>query len=115
LKKSKSWEKMLEKVRVYAPQQMEQWEKPAMAYHLRYLARRAITLEDGLTAVKLAHQAISVYKPIVFETPHRTVSTLCAAYLVWILPRSLSRQIKSLALRLKGTMQKRRILQLTSA
>lgn len=111
LKKLSSWEKMIEKVRAYAPEQMAQWEKPAMAYHLRYLARRAITLEDGSKAVELAHRAISTYIDILFENPHRTFSTLCAAYLLWLLPRFLYRQMKSLALILKGAIQKRRILQ----
>jgi glycosyltransferase involved in cell wall biosynthesis len=42
-KKLESWKKLIEKVRSYAPEKIVQWEKPAMAYQLRYLSRRAVT------------------------------------------------------------------------
>lgn len=38
-KKLESWKKLIEKVRSYAPEQVVLWEKPAISYHLRYLAR----------------------------------------------------------------------------
>lgn len=111
LKKLKSWETMLEKVRSYAPEQVIQWEKPAMAYQLRYLARRAVTLEAGATAVELVHQAILTYKRILFEEPHRTLLTLSAAYCLWFLPRSFYSQMQTFAMNFAGAIQRRRILQ----
>ena len=110
-KKLSSWEKMLEKARSYTPpEQMNQWEKPAMAYHLRYLARRAVTLGAGSTAVQLAHRSLSTYWQILFEEPRRTLLTLSAAYLLCLLPKSLYNSIQSVALNMTGANQKRRII-----
>jgi glycosyltransferase involved in cell wall biosynthesis len=109
MKKWRSWERLLEKVRAYAPDQIEKWEKPAMAYQLRYLARRAVTLEDGSTAVKLIHQALTTYGRILIEDPLRTILTLSAAYSLCVLPRSLYKQMLSLAIKVDGAGQKRRI------
>ena len=111
LKKLKSWERLLEKVRAYAPEQMAQWEKPALAYQLRHLARRAVTLDSGSTAVELANRALVTHGRILIEEPHRTLLTLSAAYSLWLLPRSFYRQMESLALQVAGASQKRRILQ----
>ncbi len=109
-KKLSSWEKMLEKARSYTPPElMNKWEKPAMAYQLRYLARRAVTLETGSTAVELAHRSLSTYWQILFEEPRRTLLTITAAYLLCLLPRSLYNSIQSVALNITGANQKRRI------
>lgn len=111
LKKLSSWERLLEKARAYAPEQMAQWEKPALAYQLRHLARRAVTLDAGSTAVELANRALVTHGRILIEEPHRTLLTLSAAYSLWLLPRSFYRQMESLALQIAGASQKRRILQ----
>lgn len=111
-KKLNSWEKMLEIAHSYTPpEQMREWEKPAMAYQLRHLARRAVTLKSGSTAVELVNCALSTYWRILFEEPRRTLLTLAAAYLLWILPQSLYQQIQSLALKMTGANHKKRILQ----
>lgn len=111
LKKLSSWEKMLSIVRSYAPEQVDQWEKPAMAYQLRHLARRAVTLGAGSTAVELMHRALLSYKGILFEEPHRTLLTLSATYCLWFLPSSFYTNLQSLAMNWTGAIQKRRILQ----
>lgn len=115
VKKLNSWKRMLEKAHVYAPELMEQIEDIAMAYHLRHLARRAVTLKLGSTAVQLMHQALSTYPRILQEEPRRTLMTLAAAYSLWLLPRSLYHEIESLALKITGANQKRNILQQQSA
>lgn len=112
VKKLNSWETMLEKARAYVPQEsMTEWENIAMAYQLRHLARRAVTLEAGSTAVKFAYRALSIYWRILLEEPRRTLITLAAAHFLWLMPRSLYRQIQSLALKITGAIQRRRILQ----
>ena len=112
LKKLNSWKKLLEVARSYTPpEQLAEWENPAMAYQLRHLARRAVTLAAGSTAVDLAHQAMSTYWRILVEEPRRTLLTLAAAYSLWLLPGSLYDQMQSLALRMTGANQKRRMLQ----
>lgn len=110
-KKLDSWKKLLEKARAYAPVGAESWEKPAMAYQLRYLARRAVTLKDGKTAVKLAHEALATYWQILFEEPRRTGLTLAAAYSLWLLPQPLYQKLESFALNKTGASHKRRISQ----
>ncbi|OWY69390.1 glucosyl transferase [cyanobacterium TDX16] len=111
-KKLSSWETMLKKARAYtSPEMMAEWEKPAMAYQLRHLARRAVTLSAGSTAVEFSFKALSTYMSILFEEPRRTVMTLAAAYLLWLLPNSTYHQIQSLALQITGSNQKRKILQ----
>jgi hypothetical protein len=112
LKKLNSWERMLEKAHAYVhPKSMAEWENIAMAYQLRHLARRAVTLEAGSTAVQFAHRALSIYWGILLEEPRRTLITLAAAYFLWLMPKPLYRQIQSLALKITGASQKRRILQ----
>ncbi|ARV61302.1 glucosyl transferase [Nostocales cyanobacterium HT-58-2] len=112
LKKLKSWETMLEKARAYvSPELMADWEKIAMAYQLRHLARRAVTLEAGSTAVQFAHRALSTYWRILLEEPRRTLITLAAAnFLLWM-PKPLYHQVQSLALKITGDRQRRRIQQ----
>lgn len=115
VKKLNSWKRMLEKAHVYAPELMEQLEDIAMAYQMRHLARRAVTLKLGSTAVQHMHQALSIYPRILQEEPRRTLMTLAAAYSLWLLPRSLYHEIESLALKITGANQKRNILQEQSA
>ncbi|PSB30594.1 glycosyltransferase family 2 protein [Stenomitos frigidus] len=106
-----SWEKVIEKTRSYAPTLIAQWESPARAYQYRYLARRAITLRDGSTAVKLFHQALKNHWQILLEEPRRTLLTWAAAYLLWLLPQTLYYQLEGLALKTTETNQKRRLIQ----
>lgn len=106
-----SWEKVIEKTRTYAPDLVAQWENPARAYQYRYLARRAITLKDGSTAVKLFHQALATHWRILVEEPRRTLLTGAAVYLLWLLPQSFYSQLEALSLKITGATQKRKIIQ----
>lgn len=110
-KKLESWKKLIEKTHSYAPEQMTQWEKPATAYHLRYLARRAVTLQAGSTAVELFHQALMTYWRILLEEPRRTLITGVACYLLCLLPQFLYHQIKNLGIKITAMAQKRRMQQ----
>lgn len=111
LKKLKSWERMIEKIRSYAPELMDKWENQALAYQLRYLARRAVTLKDGSMAVQLSHRALATYWRILVDEPRRTGLTLGASYLLWLLPQRLYTQMENVALKMTGDRQKRRIVQ----
>lgn len=110
-KKLASWERFLEKARFYAPEFMEQWENPGLAYHLRFLARRAVTLKAGTMAVEMIHRALAAHWRILLEDPSRTLITLAASYSLCILPQPLYNQIEALASKIIGARQKRRILQ----
>lgn len=82
-----------------------------MAYQLRYLARRAVTMRAGDAAVELFHRALVTYWQIALEEPSRTLLTGAAVYLVKLLPQATYNQIQDLALRVTGTAQRRQILQ----
>ncbi len=111
LKKLNSWEKLLEKLSSYSKEElMAQWRGPAMAYQLRHLARRAVTLEAGSTAVELTNRALFTYWRILVEEPRRTFMTLGAAYLLWLLPKSFYHYVEKQALKVTSMVQRRRIL-----
>ncbi|MCT7981119.1 glycosyltransferase family 2 protein [Laspinema olomoucense] len=111
LKKQESWEQVMEKTREYAPDEVAQWENPARAYHLRYLARRAVTLRDGMTALKLCRQAIATHPQMVLEEPKRTGVTLVAATILSVLPTPIYQQLEDLGMKVGGWFQKRQIFQ----
>lgn len=111
LKQLDSWEKVIEKTRSYAPKIVAQWETLARAYQLRYLARRAVRLQDGSMAVQLLNRALATNWRILLQEPHRTLISLAAAYFLWLLPQSLYSSIEAVALKSTGATQKRRILQ----
>ena len=109
LKQLNSWEQFIAKHRDRLPQLMAQWESPARAYQLRYLARRAVRLKNGQMAIKLIHQALTTHWSIIFAEPNRTLLTVVAAYLLQLLPLSLYTQFETSALKLTGLMHRVRI------
>lgn len=109
-KKLSSWETMLEKAKSYAPTELvHQWEAPAVAYQLRHLARRAVTLKARGTAVKFANRALYTYWRIIIEEPQRTFLTLAAAYSLFLLPESIYDYIKDSAIKIVSVRQNRRL------
>jgi glycosyltransferase involved in cell wall biosynthesis len=54
-----AWERVIAKAQRYAPEFIGQWGSLARGYQLRYLARRAVRLQDGALARQLIHQAPS--------------------------------------------------------
>jgi len=111
LKQLEYLERVIEKTRSYAPELIAQWEGPAKAYHLRYLARSAVRRQAGSMAVKLINLALAAHWRIISEEPRRTLLTLAAAYLLWLLPQPFYYQLEAVAAKITGATQKRRILQ----
>jgi glycosyltransferase involved in cell wall biosynthesis len=110
-KKLNSWRILLQKARSYtSPELIAKWEKPAMAYQFRYLARRAVTLDASLTAVNLAHRSLLTYWQILLEEPRRTLMTLTASYLSLFLPKILFDRIQFLAMKIAGLKQRNNIV-----
>ncbi len=110
LKQLEFHEKVIEKTGSYAPELFAQWGNLARAYQLRYLARSAVRMQAGSMAMKLIHQALSAHWRIIAEEPRRTLMTLAAAYMLWLLPQSFYCQLETLASKLIGATQKRRIV-----
>jgi glycosyltransferase involved in cell wall biosynthesis len=109
LKQLESWEKVMSKTRSYAPELINRWEALSKAYQLRYLARRAVRLRDGSTAVTLINSALSAHAYILIQEPRRTLLTLAASYILWCFPKDLFYLIENLALNITGKTQTRKI------
>lgn len=107
-KQLEAWEKVIDKTRSYAPKLLARWESPARAYQLRYLARRAVSLRDAPTAVKLIHRALANHWRILLEEPRRTLLTWGATYSL-LLPPQLYDRMEALAIKATGFTQKRRL------
>ena len=88
-----------------------QFGERAKAYQLRYLARRAVRLQGGSTAVKMINRALLTCWRIVLEEPRRTLLTLTAAYLLWLLPKSTYHWIEEQALKVTSITQRQRLRQ----
>jgi glycosyltransferase involved in cell wall biosynthesis len=104
-------ENVIEKTRSYAPDVISKCEQAARAYHMRYTVRRIVSLGDGKTAVKLFNKVLATYWRILLEDTRRTLLTGMAAYLLWLLPKPLYKQLQTLGLKLVGATQKFRIQQ----
>lgn len=76
-----------------------------MAYQLRYLARRAVTLKDGAAAIDMFNRSVVTDWRILFEEPRKTLITGGAAYLLWLIPASVYHRIENLALKVTGKTQ----------
>jgi len=111
LQQLETTEKIIEKVSSYAPESIAQWKNPARAYQLRFVARRAVSLKEGSMAVEMIHRALATHWRILLEEPRRTLLTLAAAYALWLMPQTLYYQLETMALKVTGATQKRRILQ----
>jgi len=104
-KQLESWERVIAKTRTYAPQLLAKWESLARAYQYRYLARRAIRNKDGKAAIQLINRALVTNWKILIYEPQRSILTICAAYLMGILPKSLYNSIENFALKIAGKSQ----------
>ncbi|MEI8601060.1 glycosyltransferase [Shewanella sp. PP-Sp27a-2] len=104
-----SWEQMITKARRFAPKILKIHENAARAYQLRYLARQAIRLGDGKMAKNLVNQALITSPTILITETSRTLTTLFAAYLQWLLPSSIYKICETAGQYYIGYRQKMRI------
>lgn len=81
-----SWQRAIEKTRLYAPEFVAKHEDAATAYQLRYLARRAIQLGDYSFARSLTRQAFYRYPAILLEEPRKSAVTALASLASIVLP-----------------------------
>jgi glycosyltransferase involved in cell wall biosynthesis len=107
--KAASWDQLLAKANIYAPELMAHWNSAARAYQLIAIARRAVNQGSGAIALQLSYQALNAYWRILLEEPIRTCLTLAAACLLVLLPPTLYRQLKTAAFETVSTAQKRRL------
>jgi glycosyltransferase involved in cell wall biosynthesis len=99
-KQLEALEKVIEKARSYAGDSIARSEHTARAYHLRYTARRAVTLRDGLMSVTMIHRALASDWSILIKEPIRTLTTIGAAYLLLLLPKAAYTSVEKTALKI---------------
>jgi glycosyltransferase involved in cell wall biosynthesis len=88
-----SWERAIAKTEQAAPQLIARHGRQAMAYQLRYLARRAVQLGDGSFAWSLALQAVAAGPAMLLAEPRKTLTTLAAALAARVLPPAAFRAL----------------------
>jgi glycosyltransferase involved in cell wall biosynthesis len=74
-----AWERMVAKLSMIAPEFFAKTAKPARAYQLRYLARRAISDKDTGRAVDLLAQSLAQSWQPLWEEPRKSLTTIAAA------------------------------------
>ncbi len=104
------WEKFDEKIKLYAPELIDEWKYLAMGYRLRDLAREAVCRKAGFAAVKLINRALIFNWRIILLEPITTISTVVMSYLLWLMPKYLYFGIEFFLDKLKGFIQRRKIL-----
>lgn len=103
--------KEIEKIGDYAPELRVEWQGAAKAYYLRYLARSAVRFQQGAVAINLVHQGLMTHWRMIIEEPRSTLTTLVAAYLLYLLPQRFYGWIDTVATTIVGARQKRHIIQ----
>ncbi|MBL1435595.1 MAG: glycosyltransferase family 2 protein [Rhodobacteraceae bacterium] len=91
-KQRQSWEQMIVKIQQVAPAFVSQHAHKARAYHLRYLARRAISMSDSRHALRLLASAAHMSLHPLFFEPVKTLTTIFAALVQQVFgPRAYGR------------------------
>jgi glycosyltransferase involved in cell wall biosynthesis len=106
-RKQKAMEQGLARARRYADSFLQEHEAAAIAYHLRYLARRLVQSHDRRGAVSFIHRALRTYPGLITEDPLRTLATLVAAYAQFALPPALFGRVERIGRGLLGRSQSR--------
>jgi glycosyltransferase involved in cell wall biosynthesis len=88
---------------------LQPYRNLARAYYMRYTARRAVTLGAGNLAVTMINRALMTDWRILLEEPRRTLMTIAAAYLLWLIPKSIYQRLEQLALQITGKSQQEQI------
>ncbi|NJM65525.1 MAG: glycosyltransferase family 2 protein [Acaryochloris sp. RU_4_1] len=111
LKQYEAWERIITKTQAEHPDFVHQWADKARAYQLRYLARRAASQRSPTIATQLLHKALATDWTILREEPRRTLLTIGAVYFLRLLPPAIYQQLETVAMRITGLSQRRRIQQ----
>ncbi len=104
-----SWQTVIERTARYAPAFIHKWSDKARAYQLRYLARQAIRLRMGDMAVHFFNRAMYSDVTILKEEPARSLATMGAAYLMYLVPKNLYLKLEGIASTLVSKLHRQRI------
>ncbi|MGH1466396.1 MAG: glycosyltransferase family 2 protein [Cognatishimia sp.] len=79
-----SWEAVITKLRNLDPDFFAAHERAARAYQLRYLARRAVSGDEGRSAMAFLARAFAASKEPFWAEPNKSITTGVAAVFTWI-------------------------------
>lgn len=100
-KKVKVWEQLFAKTRSLNPALISPCRAISQAYELKYLARRAVRLRDGQSAIRLSVQALKASIQVFFEEPMSMIMILTAAIALWLMPKMCYVRLEKMAMALK--------------
>jgi len=104
-----SWEKVMDKLKGYAPELWENHVGLARAFQLRYLARQAIRQKDGKSALSLVWQGFKSSPVMLVKEPGRTCLTAAAALALVIMPKNIYQKMEPIGIGIVGRTQQLRI------
>ena len=95
IRQFESWCRVRDKAAALNPEFVAQWGKYAEAYQLRYLSRRCVRMGDGAMAWSLACDALNICPAILRQETSKTVTTLCAAFALRLMPNLVNAPLQS--------------------
>ena len=105
-KKVKVWEQLFAKACSLNSALISPCRSISKAYELKYLARRAVRLRDGQSAVRLSVQALKASGQVLVEEPISMVTILGAAVALWLMPNVIYTRLEKTVMTLKRFMRK---------
>ena len=101
----KSWMIAQQKMRVYAPELIEQYGALAQAYQYRYLARRAIRSCDMRSALRMSARSLITAPSILIREPVRTITTLGATICLSVFPIQVYKRLEDRIISIISTLK----------
>lgn len=89
----KSWHQVLDKLKTYAPEFVDEYGALAKAYQMRYLSRRLLFQGEYAQSRSFVLQALKLDARILWQEPYRTLQTAIAAIAMSILPKYFSSRV----------------------
>ena len=100
-KKVKVWEQLFAKACSLNSALISPCRSISKAYELKYLARRAVRLRDGQSAIRLSVQALKASRQVLFEEPISMITIFGAAITLWVMPKVIYTRLEKMVMALK--------------
>jgi len=97
-KQYESWKRFIAKTKEYAPEFVAKHANRAMAYQLRYFARRATRMDDRATALSYFLTAFKAYPLMLVEEPKKTISTAASSVFIRLFGAGLYQRLENMLL-----------------
>lgn len=94
-KQYESWKRFITKTKEYAPGFVTKHANRAMAYQLRYFARRATRMDDRAAALSYFLSAFKAYPLMLIEEPQKTISTAVSSVFIKVFGVGLYQRLEN--------------------